>query len=193
MRAFIAIKLPSEIKEEIHKFQKSLKVACGERSRTNGVRWVAPENIHLTLKFLGEINESQVESITSAINSSIKGIKSFNTKGTFSISLSEFGAFPDFRRPRVLWLGVKEGKEELIQLMINLENSLCKLGIEQEKREPVPHITIGRANQPIRVQSPELRLESIFLADAVYLIKSVLTPQGPIYTDLSANLLGGYK
>ena len=182
MRTFIAIKLPADVKEQIQKFQKSLGI--------DGVKWVSPENIHLTLKFLGEINESQLESVKSTVNSSIQEIKSFN------ISLSEFGAFPDLRRPKVLWLGVKEGKDEVTQLMINLENELAKIGFVPEGRKPVPHITIGRVKE---VESLELDPETSsgqgfeaksFLVESIYLIKSTLSSEGPTYTDLAEYKLG---
>lgn len=180
MRAFIAIKIPTEIKENLVKLQTTLKI--------NGVKWVEPENIHLTLKFLGEICRDTagcvptLQDINSAINSSIEGIT------PFYISLAELSAFPNLKKPRIIWLGINEGKEQLIHIMTKLNEAFSKLGFESRKLsgKPVPHITIGRIK---KVQSFELKVQSFetasFLADQLYLIQSVLTPRGPIYTDIS--------
>ncbi|MDI6841114.1 MAG: RNA 2',3'-cyclic phosphodiesterase [bacterium] len=184
MRAFVAIKIPTEIIEKVAQLQESLK-------EVQGVKWVKPENIHLTLKFLGEVKDEQIETVKSAIKSSIQGIKPFN------ISLSDIGGFPNLRRPNVLWIGVKEGKDKLIGLINKLEKELSKLGFEPEAREPSPHLTIGRIkkgqkpeikNQKFETSAftpPLIKKEAGFIADKVYLIKSTLTPEAPVYTDIA--------
>ena len=180
MRLFIAIKLPNQIKDQIIAFQDTMR-------GMDGIKWVGYENLHLTLKFLGTVNEEQIEEVIYKISSAIYGIKPFH------ISLSTFGGFPDLRRPRVLWIGIKEGRPILVKIMNGLGKELSVMGFEAERRDPVPHLTIGRARkvQPIKLKIPkqaackEQDFESpTFLVDTVYLIKSDLTTQGPIYTDI---------
>ena len=173
VRLFVAIDLSPPIKEDMREAQAAVKATRAK------VTLVDPSLIHITLKFLGEINESQIENVKSAINSSIKGITPFN------VSISEFGAFPDFRRPKVLWLGVKEGREESTQLMINLENEFSELGFAKENRKPTPHITIGRVKVTKSLVGAQCAVpEKTFLVKSIYLIKSSLTSEGPIYSDL---------
>ena len=171
MRIFIAIKVPDSIKEEISKLQKNLDI--------QNIRWVASQNIHLTLKFLGEIPEKQIEAIIEAIKSSTQKSKPFN------ISFKEVGGFPNLKRPRILWVGIKEGKDKLIELIQNLSKEFSSIGFEAESHKSVPHLTIGRIK---KVKSLELRVKDfespLFLAERIYLIKSELTSQGPIYTNI---------
>ncbi|MCK4353299.1 RNA 2',3'-cyclic phosphodiesterase [candidate division WOR-3 bacterium] len=185
MRVFIATKIPDSVREKISILQEQLK------ETQTGVRWVNPDNVHLTLKFLGEVEETRISEISSAIKSSIKGILPFH------ISFSSLDAFPNLKYPKVLWIGVKEGKEKLIELMSKLDTSLSRLGFEPETRKPSPHLTIGRVKknknprlpkklcggqEKFEVQSFETRS---FLTEKVYLIKSTLTPEGPEYTDIA--------
>ena len=172
MRVFIAIKVPEAIKEEISELQRDLDA--------QNVRWVAPKNIHLTLKFLGEVPDGQIEAIADAMKSSLPEIKPFN------ISFEEeVDGFPNLNRPRVLWIGVKQGKVELIELMQKLNRELSSLGFVAETRKSVPHLTIGRVKKVGRgFGLATLKVCPTFLAERVYLIKSELTPQGPIYTDI---------
>ncbi|MCK4307504.1 RNA 2',3'-cyclic phosphodiesterase [candidate division WOR-3 bacterium] len=177
MRIFIAIKVPDSIKEEISKLQKGLDIQFAEFC--GNVRWVAPQNIHLTLKFLGEVPEEQIETIIEAIESSLGKTEPFD------ISFEEVGGFPNLKRPRVLWVGAKQGKAQLIELMQKLNEKLSAIGFETEARESVPHLTIGRIK---KVKNLEFKVKSFkatpFPVERIYLIKSKLTPQGPIYTDI---------
>lgn len=144
-----------------------------------GIKWVEPENMHLTIKFMGEVPDKLVEQVVERVSYSVHGEVAFN------ISFSILGGFPNLRRPRVLWIGVKEGKEKIVQLMTKLNEELAKLGFETESRTHVPHLTIGRVKkiQDLRLESEDFKTPS-FLANRVYLIKSELTSRGPIYTDI---------
>jgi 2'-5' RNA ligase len=173
MRLFIAIKIPDQIKERIGQFQESLKVS-------EGVKWVRQENLHLTLKFLGETPDKLVKPIVERVNSTVRG------KGAFEISFSTFDGFPNLKRPRILWIGVEHGKEKVIDLMDRLNRKLSHLGFEMESRKPKPHLTIGRIrkerNTQIEFQDFE---ETSFLTKNIFLIRSELTSSGPIYTDVA--------
>ena len=179
MRLFIAIKIPKPVKETIGQFQASLKVS-------EGVKWVRQENLHLTLKFLGETPDKLVKPIAEKVNSMVRG------KGAFEISFSTFGGFPNLKRPRILWIGVEHGKEELVDLMDRLNRKLSHLGFEMESRKPVPHLTIGRIRKERNTEIKSQDFEGTsFLAKNIFLIRSELTSSGPIYTDVAEFELSG--
>jgi 2'-5' RNA ligase len=136
VRSFIAIELASGVKQRAHELIKQLKQTDAD------VRWVEPTEMHLTLKFLGEINRDEILplcKITQEITAQFP---------PFDIGFSGLGAFPNADEPRTLWIGVEEGLEELTALHSALENALHKqLGFGKERRKFTPHLTIGRVNQ----------------------------------------------
>ncbi len=175
MRSFIAIHLSDEVRKEILKLQDDLK------KKYMGVKWVEPQNIHLTLKFLGEIDN--VEKVSVCIKRAVKG------ETTFEINCKDVGAFPDIRRVRVIWVGVGLGRDRVINLMKKLENELAKIGIPKEEGEKIPHITLGRVKKG-RVSLPELKFETQpFKVKEIYLMKSTLTSSGPIYSVIEKYVL----
>lgn len=179
MRTFIAIELDKEIKKALSKIQDELKTTQAD------VKWVEPENIHLTLKFLGEIEENKIPRISQIL----KDISS-QTKA-FMIALSELGAFGGLKYPRVVWIGIREGKTELSKLAGLIEDSLAQLKFPKEKRGFSAHFTLGRfrsgKNKDILCQKlnttqvPELRQE----IRSIILFKSILTSKGPLYEKIS--------
>ena len=183
MRLFIAVKVPKPIIVQISEFQKSISVEWQGIKRLD-LKWVEPENMHLTLKFLGETPDKIVDKICTIVGDSIQGIKPFN------ISFSSLGGFPNLMKPRVLWIGVEEGREKIVELIQRLNEKLSKIGFEPETRESTPHLTIGRIKRVERNIDSGLKLRvkgfksPVFLADKIYLIKSELTSAGPIYTDI---------
>lgn len=177
MRAFIAIPLNREVYAELALLQRRLG-----RSGA-GLRWVKPSNIHLTLKFLGSIDDKQLLRIISSLTNALKPHKSF------FISLSGIGLFPDRNRPRIIWVGIKKGKEECVCLQKDIENSISNLGIEKENRAFSPHLTIGRVifkgNKPALVNLIEkergFSLKAEVPVNMMVLFQSILTSKGPIY------------
>ena len=114
MRTFIAVELPENIKNKIGELQAPLK-------RTNAfVSWVKPENIHITLKFLGEVPEEKINEVFSATEKALVGTRKF------TMSLKGMGAFPDLRRPRVIWVGAGSGEKELSSLAERIEEEMMK-------------------------------------------------------------------
>lgn len=186
IRSFIAIEVIDQMREEIAKVLQKLKMLPCD------VKWVKPENIHLTLHFLGHINLSEVEKVKEGLKKIIPAHKAF------SITIDkELGAFPDKNNPRVIWLGVKEGEKELLKLYHAIKLILDKVGIKTEKRIYHPHLTLGRLkssrNKNILIATlKELKLEKnlSFSVKEVTLFKSNLTPQGPIYQRLAVCSLG---
>ena len=145
---------------------------------------VESENIHLTLKFLGEIPQYKVDEVADVV----KEI-SFEP---FEFKVKDVGVFPNLRRPATIWAGISEGVSEVTKVFDELDGMLSKLGFERERRRFHPHLTICRVRSgKNRDQLVEelLRLESqefgVINVDRVVLKKSVLTPSGPIYTSLA--------
>ena len=180
MRTFIAIELPQKIIGTLSALQNQLKNTQAD------VKWVAPENIHLTLKFLGEVDEKKIEKIIQALEETAKDNQ------PFSIRLCALGAFPKINFPRVIWVGIDAGDEKTKNIAFVLEEKLQKLGIPKEKRPFSSHITIGRVRSGINreklvkeldiLQGKGLLQENLeFLATKITLFKSTLTPKGPIY------------
>jgi len=180
MRTFIAIELPQKIIGTLSALQNQLKNTQAD------VKWVAPENIHLTLKFLGEVDEKKIEKIIQALEETAKDNQ------PFSIRLCALGAFPKINFPRVIWVGIDAGDEETKNIAFVLEEKLQKLGIPKEKRPFSSHITIGRVRSGINreklvkeldiLQGKGLLQENLeFLATKITLFKSTLTPKGPVY------------
>lgn len=145
---------------------------------------VESENIHLTLKFLGEIPQHKVDEVVEVVESI-----SFDP---FDYKVAGVGVFPNHRRPATIWAGISEGVSEVVMVFEELDAKLGKLGFERERRKFHPHLTICRVrSEKNKDQLVEelIRLEStafgVIGADRVVLKKSILTPSGPIYTTLA--------
>ena len=182
IRSFLAFELPPEIKEQIRDVSDELK-----RSNMN-VRWVKPENIHLTIVFLGDVREGDISAIAREIEQICCGFH------PFEISLKGLGLFPDRRRPRVLWAGYDGDIERMSDMRDVLYERLKPFEIKEEKRKFKPHLTLGRFRNP-RKGTPELdeiikRYESFsspaFQANELMFFKSELRPRGPEYTKLES-------
>jgi RNA 2',3'-cyclic 3'-phosphodiesterase len=136
LRVFIAIELPEEIKSELVKLIESLK-----KPRFSFVRWVNPHSIHLTLKFLGNVNPGKVTEISNVIESAANKFRKFQ------VEISGLGFFPNPRRPRVFWIGVGGDMASLIGLQKDIDSGTEKLGFPGEKRQFSPHLTLARINE----------------------------------------------
>ncbi len=179
MRAFIAIDLPKEIKDYLSLLEAKLKQSGAD------VKWVAPVNIHLTLKFLGEIDEQKTNKITQILEEI-----SFRTP-QYHLKLGDIGAFPNIKSPRIIWIGLAAGDNETKEIATNLEEKIEKIGIPKEDKPFASHITIGRIKSNLNREKLTQALTALttendkaiyqFLATKLTLFKSTLTPQGPIY------------
>lgn len=177
MRAFIACEFPKTIISAIGKIQENL------RSYRLKVRWIRPENIHLTLKFLGNIERAVVQSIAGTISESVKGC------GPISISAKGIGVFPSLKRPRVLWAGLAGATDALGQLHRNLEGNMERIGFPKENRHFKGHLTLGRFRgkaDPKQLLDAMEAFEGFqtepFVIDHLILFKSELFPAGPTYS-----------
>jgi 2'-5' RNA ligase len=185
MRTFIAIPLPAEGRTMLDKMQQSLRVHRAD------VRWGAIPSIHLTLKFLGEVDPE----IIPRLSESIAGIS--RSERPFELRLQGLGCFPNLRMPRIIWCGLGGETESLSRLQQKVESVCGEFGFTPEDRAFHPHLTLGRVNgkrnlQPlldcIKIGSD---LECSFQADHFNIYRSVLKPQGAEYTVLKTITLSG--
>jgi len=184
LRAFIAVEIPLGIRQTICHATSDLQTAIGAL-----VRWVPMENMHLTLKFLGDVSPSNVDMLTQMIHAEV-GL--FNC---FEFHLAGLGSFPSLKRPRVIYIGI-QAPAALETLHRGIESASRRLGYESEERGFSPHLTIGRVKQnvtsaeqqTIRRALEETKIDTLGTArvDSVHLYKSDLKPTGSVYTRLSS-------
>ena len=183
LRAFIAIELPVHVCDAIQKQTVRLRQALGN----DLIRWVPTQNMHLTLKFLGDTATSYLDFLKQLL------IREAESHPQFDLQLGGLGAFPTSRRPRLLWIGI-HAPTDLVSLQRGIEAGASRLGYEQEERAFSPHLTIGRVRQnisPPELQKIHAALDTIQLGnigtarvDSIHLFKSDLQPGGSIYTKL---------
>ncbi|MBW2163599.1 MAG: RNA 2',3'-cyclic phosphodiesterase [Deltaproteobacteria bacterium] len=179
VRTFLAIDLPGTQRKILEEHQGRWK------STKADVRWIYPSNMHLTLKFLGEIQESSTENLIAVC----KEVCCLHR--SFSLLLNGTGIFPSLKRPRVLWIGVGGKTDLLCKLQNSIETALEKKGFSREDRAFTSHLTVGRIRSPRRLS----RLLEVFLKDEIVIkpftvkevivYKSQLTYRGPIYSPLA--------
>ena len=179
MRAFIAIELPKETKLALAKLEDQLK-------KTNAdVKWVTPENLHLTLKFLGDIDVAQANEI----NGIIENVA--NNYPPYAIKIYSVGAFPKLSLLKVVWAGIDTGVDETKKIFKELEEGIEKLGIPKDERPFSTHITLGRTRSPSNRKLLAKEIERItenfelnnaeFQVDKITFFKSTLSSNGPTY------------
>jgi 2'-5' RNA ligase len=184
IRAFIAIELPNEVKTNLSTLLGKLKPG---HERT--VKWVDPNSIHLTLKFLGNIPENKIVDITQAITNATQKIRHF------SLSLQGLGTFPNLRSPKVAWVGIGGDVEVVTSIHRQIDRALVPLGFASEKRSFSPHLTLGRVRDKTTneersdlgkaIESIKVNNSSPFSVDRVSLMQSTLTKSGAIYDQIS--------
>ena len=184
IRAFVALNLPVDIIEHAAGLQAALK-ARGLR-----LRWVKPQNMHLTLKFLGDIPAADAAVVGSALRRASQGTL------PLALSVQGLGVFPGIKRPRVLWIGLGGQVEALQQLYSRIEDELAGLGFARENRGFKAHLTLARFKQGVAPHELLPAFEELgnytpkpFTARHLVLYKSDLKPQGAVYTPLAEVLL----
>ncbi len=192
IRTFIAIELDEAIKVALVDLQGQLKAKVPQGS----VRWVKPGGIHLTLKFLGDVPANRIGEVERALTQACVRFR------CFSFSVGGIGCFPNPRRPRVVWVGVREESGTLLRLQKAIEDAMEKLGFPPERRRFHAHLTLGRTRR--RASSSDVRRLGQLVSEtdmgeslgqmeawAVSLMKSDLRPTGAVYTQLAAVKLEG--
>ena len=181
IRCFIAIEIPETIQNQLARIQGTL------RKQIQKASWVKPGNIHLTLKFLGDVDPEDLEFIAGAIEEVASRHRSF------SLHIGGLGAFPNFARPRVMWIGAKLGGDRVSSLAQDINIALSECGFPPDIKRFNPHLTIARLKERIdlrpytnqyrqydRINGAEMSVSSISL------VQSQLHPTGAIYSTLQS-------
>lgn len=183
-RSFIAVELDDEIRERLVRVQERLENTGGD------LKMVEPENIHLTLRFLGDVSRSKLRAVEDVLND-------ISYPDPFEIQVSSLGVFPNPSYIRVVWAGVDDGSEELKSIRSEIDQGLSGIGISSDDKDFTPHYTIarvksGKAKEKIRslVENNSDRKWGEYVADEIDLMKSELTSEGPIYSTLETFELG---
>jgi len=184
MRTFIAIDLDEEIKKAISEFIR--KLDRGDKH----IRWIKPQGMHLTLKFLGDITKEKLADVKSVLSKTAKDHR------PFQLSVKGTGTFPPGKKlPRVLWIGVKED-QTLLEIQSRLESDLERFHFPKEQRKFHPHLTLGRVKNPYHIESVLAVLDKNkerefgdMSVSRITLFLSTLKPTGAEYTKLSEHTL----
>lgn len=181
VRVFIAVSMPDDVKRQLAEIEKKLSLSGAD------VKWVAESNFHITLKFLGDVDSSRLEEISSAVESAVLDIE------PFEVALSGVGAFPNIRRPSVIWVGISAGGDELKKLAEKIEAALEPMGFAREARPFSAHITVGRTRTPRNIGQLRESIDCLkdiqagaFRVDEAAVMKSELRPSGSMYTKLAS-------
>ena len=191
VRAFIAVDVSQEAKTALASIVSRLKM----RTEGDSIRWVRSEGIHLTLKFLGNVETALVQPVLAAVEKAV-----YSTL-PFQVALSKVGAFPRLEGPRVIWVGLQGNLEALSALQQRMEDEVSPLGFPKEERPFSPHLTLGRVNnERVHRGGKGLDLAGVTLGDQVawrvdevHLMQSTPTPSGSIYTRLGSFPLSEVK
>ena len=179
IRSFVAIELSPDTKAQIEEIQNELKTSTAD------VRWVRSEGMHLTLKFLGGIQEEKIPEIADVLK------QCSDEAGRFNLTIHSLGAFPNETNPKVIWIGVEDDSGRLRTVQQSIEKGLAAIGFKEEKRSFTPHLTLGRLKSPKGRRAVGQRLEASRECDCgisgvkeICLFKSDLKPSGAVYTKL---------
>jgi 2'-5' RNA ligase len=180
----VALLLPDRVRAGLAAVSSEL------RAQTRGLAWVAPDNLHLTLRFLGEVDAAALERVRDAVAAAAAAV------APFSVNQGGLGGFPTGRAPRVLWASVAAGGERVEALFAELEAALVARGIPGESRPFHPHVTLARARDPRGAKEllSVLGAGPAFgevRAEVLHLMRSELSPRGARYSVLTAAPLGG--
>lgn len=184
-RVFCSIDLPAEVRGRVAEHISQLKHTVPETQAS----WSRPENIHLTLKFIGEIPQTRVEQLSEATSRAVIGI------GPFKLKLEQTGTFPPHGPPRVLWIGITDCDDQLNELYARLEDECAREGFKKEPRRYHPHLTLARLRKPhgartLAAAHHELKFKPAeILASELLVVRSELGRNGSKYTIISRHAL----
>jgi 2'-5' RNA ligase len=184
IRSFIAIELPEKVKTGLQQLQEELTLP-----QYSFVKCVSPEGIHLTLKFLGNISPDKVADITGVMEQASQGVS------PFQLYITEIGAFPNMRLPRVLWVGIKGELDKLIAWQQRIDSGLVPLGFAKEARPFTPHLTLARLRDNCLpgdkrtfgelVMKTRIEVDYKLIVNSLNLMRSQLLPGGAVYSRLA--------
>ena len=180
IRTFVCIELPASLRQRLDGLQQQLRPLGG------GISWSQPEGIHLTLKFLGDVETGRIAAVGEAVANAMRGF------AAFPITVAGTGGFPNLSRPRVLWVGIQEKSGQLMNLQLRIERELTALGFPREERRFSPHLTLGRVKDPEAAQAAARALQQhgfapeSFTPSGVIVMRSDLKSTGAVYTPLKS-------
>ncbi len=190
IRAFIAIELDSGVKTELEKLQRRMRA----EPISGVVRWVSPGGIHLTMKFLGDMEAERAPHVLAALKTACAGV------APFDLAVRGAGCFPNFQRPNVIWAGLVGQVQVATLLAQRVEDECARLGFDPDDRPFSPHLTLGRIGREVdynerrqvgeMVRRMDIAMTGVIHADAVRLFRSELKPSGSVYTPLGQVKLG---
>lgn len=179
IRIFVAVEITEETRKKLVEFTDKLKKVDAD------VGWVSPENLHITLKFIGSLDDERIDTVTNIIKDSVAHVKPFDLR------YAGVGAYPTEKNPRVIFVDVTDPGRILAKIHERLDNQLMALGVEHEGRQFEAHLTVGRIKTRRNVRKLMESLNSyngfnfgLEHVTQVVLMKSDLSPEGPIYTKL---------
>ncbi|MGC8828431.1 MAG: RNA 2',3'-cyclic phosphodiesterase [Verrucomicrobiia bacterium] len=186
LRCFIAIRPPEELLDKILDIRKEFE----KKLPGNFIRWCSKEQLHLTLKFLGNVKDEDIEKLKDSLRDSCTGFS------RFELAICGLGCFPNFDFPRVIWLGITGDTGVLISLQETIEINVCEFGECKEEQEFRPHLTLGRIkNAPrkelvsiakeLKIAAEKIGLIGSWIADEVLLMQSILQQSGAVYKELA--------
>ncbi len=190
IRTFVAVELDRDLRKVLGRVQAEVRERCvrggGQEVR---VQWVKPDSIHLTLKFLGEIEEARIQDLRTALGPVVAG------QPRFSVEVGGLGVFPDLRAPRVIWIGLSGRVDELVRLAADVDRALHTIGFPLESRPWSPHLTLARIKERSREAGKGFAatgalngftsVGSLSISVAS-LMQSELKPSGAVYSQLLA-------
>jgi len=184
IRTFIAITIPEDVRRKLVEAQDALRRTGAD------FKWVEPENLHLTVKFLGGVPSDRLPAVVRALQQAATGIP------PFSVSLEGIGAFPDMSRPRVIWAGAVEGEKDAVALWRQVEDSMASVGFPPDERPFTLHLTLGRQRSPHRLAAAVEAARAWqhshfgrFTVSSLTVFRSDLRPAGPVYTPIATVVL----
>jgi len=184
IRSFIAVEIADDIRARLAEAQDALRAAGGD------VRWSKPENLHVTLKFLGEISEANVGAACTIVE------QVATAHSAFGIQLAGLGAFPSARRPRVVFAELIDASQTLFEMARELDKAMAEIGVERERKPFRSHLTLGRVKSPRGLaeltQAMSQRAQTQFGSQTVsriVLMRSDLKPSGAVYSRVGAGQL----
>jgi 2'-5' RNA ligase len=176
VRTFICIEIPDRVKARIERLQQELRQLDAQ------ISWTRPSNIHLTIKFLGDVEAARLEAVSKGVERAARSV------AAFEVEAGGAGCFPSAKNPRVLWIGLTGRTDALKQLRDAVEDELFREGFPREQKRFSPHLTIGRVRSPRGASTVAERLIAAgfepesFQADEIIVMRSDLKPTGSIYT-----------
>ena len=178
IRSFIAIKLAPDVNRNSTRMLQRL------RQSNDGIKWVPTDNLHLTLKFLGDVDNTEVPDVCNVIH------RVCSNHAPFHLDFGGTGGFPSRERPRILYAGINDASGALTKIVSQLETSLAELGFKQEPRDYIPHLTLGRTRSTSKLANSDVmeRLATEndtelggMLVNSLQLVASFLDKSGPTY------------